>query len=107
MRAYRFLVPFLGEVQVVSVNDEKGIDDDKKMMRVPKGVEASELFERLGEVQSVSSEPGLSQSEGNSHKHHNGYPGPTLCPFHEPPIIIGSLFSKKWLHGLIFVICRM
>ena len=61
MRTYRFLVPFLGEVQVVSVNDEKAIDDDKKMVRVPKGVEASEHYERLGDFQPVSSEPGLSK----------------------------------------------
>ena len=107
MCTYRFLVPFLGEVQVVSVDDEKAIDDDKKMVRVPKGVETSELFERLGELQPVSSEPGLSQSEGYGHEHHNGYPGPTLCPFHEPPVIIGPVFSKKWLHRLIFLLCCM
>lgn len=102
--AYRFLVPFLGEVQVVTVNDEKPIDDDKKMVGVPKGIEPGEPFERFREVKPVSSEPRLSQSVGYCHKHHNGYSGPTLGSLHEPPIIVGPVFSKKWLHGLIFLV---
>lgn len=47
---YRFLIPFLGKVQVVSMNDKKSIDDDKEVVGVPKRVETSELFERFGKV---------------------------------------------------------
>jgi len=32
------------------MNDEKHIDDDKKVVGVPKGIETGELLEGLGEV---------------------------------------------------------
>lgn len=38
---YRLLIPFLGEIEFNSMDNEKGIDNDEKMMRVPKGVESS------------------------------------------------------------------
>lgn len=44
----RFIVPFLGEVKVFSMDNEQGIDNDEEMMGVPKGIEASEPLERLG-----------------------------------------------------------
>lgn len=55
--ANRFLVPFFGQVKFDSVHNEQGIDNDKKMMWVPKGVEASEIIEWLGKLDPASSEP--------------------------------------------------
>lgn len=53
----RFLVPFFGQVKFYSVHNEQGIDNDKEMMWVPKGVEASEIIEGLGKLDPASSEP--------------------------------------------------
>lgn len=89
------------------MNDEKHIDDDKKVVGVPKGIETGELLEGFGEFQPVPSEPWLSQNEGYSHKNHHHHPGPSLSPFHEPPIIVGPLISKKLFHGLVFFVRRM
>ena len=42
MDTYGFFVPLLGEVEIVSVDDEEGVDDDEEVMRVPKGVKPAE-----------------------------------------------------------------
>lgn len=47
---YRFLVPFLGKVEEVTVNYEEHIDDDEEVVGVPESVETSELLDGFGEV---------------------------------------------------------
>lgn len=51
----RFLVPFLGEVKVLSMDNEQGIDNDEEVMGIPEGIEASEPLERLRQVLELTS----------------------------------------------------
>ena len=66
-KTHRLFVPFLGEVKVVSMDDEEDIDNDKEMVRVPKGIEACESLDGFWEVQAVAAEPWLSQGECYDH----------------------------------------
>lgn len=43
--AYRLFVPFLGEIEVVAMDDEEDIDNDKEMVRVPEGIEPCESLD--------------------------------------------------------------
>lgn len=105
--AYRLFVPFLGEVEVVAMDDEEDIDNDKEMVRVPEGIEACESLDGFGEVQAVAAEPWLSQGECYNHQHHHHHSGPPFCPLHEPPVVIRPYFAEKRLHWFVFCISRM
>lgn len=42
------------------MDNKQGVDDDEEMVRVPKGIEASELLEERGQIEPVTPEPGSS-----------------------------------------------
>lgn len=44
----RFLIPFFSEVELYAMDDEKSVDDDKKVVGIPEGIETGNLFEGLG-----------------------------------------------------------
>lgn len=64
---YRILIPFLAKVKEVSVNDKKHIDNDQKVMGVPKGIETSKIVEGFRQLNQASPEPRGGQSEGYCH----------------------------------------
>lgn len=41
---YRFLVPFMGKVEENAMDDEEDVDDDEKVVRIPKGIETSKTL---------------------------------------------------------------
>lgn len=56
---YSLCVPLPGEVEIVSVNDKEDVNNDKKVVGVPKGVEPSKPPEGFRESYPASSEPRL------------------------------------------------
>ena len=48
MKLYRFLVPFLCEIEVNAMDNEESIDYDKKVVGIPEGIETSKSFEGFG-----------------------------------------------------------
>ena len=42
---HRLLVPFVGQIEPDTMNDEESVDNDKKVVGIPEGVEASEFLE--------------------------------------------------------------
>jgi len=44
-KGYRFLHQLVGQEQEHGVNDEEGVDKDKQMVGIPKGVVASDTTE--------------------------------------------------------------
>lgn len=44
------MIPGLGKVKIDAMDNEESVDNDKEMVGIPKGVEASEFLEGLGDV---------------------------------------------------------
>lgn len=104
---YGFLVPLLGEVEVVSVDDEEDVDDYEQVVRVPKGVEAGEPLQGFWEVKPVAAEPRGGQRESYGHEEDHDHAGPTFRALHEPPVVSGPFVPEKRLHGLVFFVRRV
>lgn len=44
MFTYRFIVPLMCQVKFDTVNNEQGVNNDKKVMWIPEGIESSKLL---------------------------------------------------------------
>ena len=76
---YRFLVPFVSQVQETPMDEEQDIDETEQVMRVPEGIETGQFVERRRQSDDVSAEPTSSQSERDGHEDHHHNPGHTFC----------------------------
>jgi hypothetical protein len=47
----------MSQVEVITVHDEQGVDDDEEMVRIPKCIETGELLEPCRQIELITSEP--------------------------------------------------
>lgn len=64
---YRLKVPSVNEIEKHAVDYEQDIDNDKQVVWIPEGIEASESVKGLGKLNEASSEPPCGKCEGHSH----------------------------------------
>lgn len=48
LKPYRLEVPLVHKIKISSVDDQQDVDNDKKVVRIPEGVEASDPIKGLG-----------------------------------------------------------
>jgi len=65
------MVPFMHEVKFYSVDDEKDVDNDKQMMWIPEGIEASEPTKWFRQLNEISPEPFGCKCKCYYHKNHH------------------------------------
>ena len=75
--AHRFLVPFVDEENEIAMNHEQEVDDDKEVVGVPEGVEASQSVQRRWKPYNVLTEMTGCECEGDGHENdHRDPSGP-------------------------------
>jgi hypothetical protein len=47
----------MSQVEVITMDDEQGVDDDEEMVRIPKCIKTSEFLEPCWQIELITSEP--------------------------------------------------
>ena len=55
------------KIDISSVDDQQDVDNYKKVVRIPKGVEASDPIKRLGEFNNAPPKPTCCKDKSNHH----------------------------------------
>lgn len=80
-------MPLGDEEHEPAMNEQKEVDDDEEVVRVPEGVEAGEVAEREREARRLPlPQRPRRQREGDHHEHHHDDPGDPLDAGEEAPV---------------------